>query len=97
MEFTIWKYEIPFGDDAVVPMKEGAELLCVAEQERPSGESVICGWALVWPGASDVNRHFRIAGTGHPLKNKDNLHYIGSVHNFCGTECVFHVFERKEH
>lgn len=66
-------------------MPANAEVLYVEAQF-----STPCLWALVDTDAELVERHFRVAGTGHPLNG--SLKHIGSFMLNNGT-LVFHVFE----
>lgn len=84
---TVFKYPIPIGNIVTIKMPKGAEILHVAEQNGSP-----CMWALVEPEAPMIDREFRFAGTGHPIKDEE----IGF---FCGTfflregALVFHIFE----
>lgn len=90
MACSVWKYELPIGDNVIIQMKAGAQILDVAEQN-----SSLYLWAMVCVDNKDEERHFRIVGTGHPIKTEIGLRYIGTVHNFMDTGCVFHVFHKE--
>ena len=91
---TVYKWPISdVRDEIVLDMPEGAEVLTFRMQY-----DVPTLWALVDPEAEIVPRHFRLAGTGHPI-DEDELGYIGSVQlmdmEFHGErqQLVFHLFE----
>jgi hypothetical protein len=87
VELKVYKYVIPVVDEPVIIMPLSAKLLHVHNQR---GE--ICLWALVNPEDREVGaRRFRVAGTGHPISQGENLDYIGTVH-MDGGRLVFHVF-----
>ncbi len=88
--FRIWKYPIEIDDIQSFNMPKDAKILCVKMQ---MGEP--CIWVLVDEKSSPENRTFRLAGTGHPVKKVDNLHYIGTFLIGDGM-LVFHLFEKKE-
>lgn len=85
---TVFKYEMPIDDTAVIMMREGAEILHFgAQYDKPMM------WALV---PADPNhpvepRTFRSAGTGHPIAAEDRPRYIGTAHLMRGT-FVLHLF-----
>jgi hypothetical protein len=86
---TVWKYAMPFGsgpDTFSIEMPAGADVLTVHVQ---NGAPQI--WALCDPTAPDETRHFRIAGTGHPI-GEDIKGYVGTF-MVAGGSLVFHVFE----
>jgi hypothetical protein len=83
---TVWKYTLPVSDIAMQSMPLNAEVIHVAEQHGQ-----LCMWALVRPSNPQVMRHFRIAGTGHPISNEIQRH-VGSV-LLADGDLVFHVFE----
>ena len=78
---TIHKYHIPFGDEAMVMMPKGAEILKFGIQgTMPNGYPDICVWAMVDTEAEAEVRRFRIFGTGHPLP-KNCMKYAGCGKN----------------
>lgn len=81
-KYTLWP-------DCAVTMPEGAELLSVHEQW---GELQL--WALLDPTRPSEIRQFRIFGTGYPIDNVDNLHFVGTALLEQGS-LVFHVFEER--
>ena len=71
-------------------LPEGAKILTV--QEQHGGAQV---WALVNPDNPTETRNFRLAGTGHPIKESpDTLNYIGTF-QLAGGNFIGHVFEIK--
>lgn len=93
---TIWKFSLAIDDDVWIDMPIGAEVLHVAVQgqsDNPRTASLYL-WARVGPHAESERRHFRVAGTGHPLEGgtPDPLVYIGTF-QLAGGALVFHVFE----
>ncbi len=88
----IFKYMFGITDSIVIPMPEGARVLDVQIQHGAP-----CIWALVDTSKPNVNRMFRLAGTGHPIK-PDEAHkhiYIGTFQMSDGA-LVFHLFEVKD-
>ncbi len=86
---SVWKFELPITDRFSIPMPVGARLLNVETQnEQP------CLWALVDPAAEKEGRQFRLAGTGHPINNPDELSYVGTC-MMRGGGLVWHLFEVK--
>lgn len=83
----VWKYVLFALDDYVdMDMPRDAEILSVHNFSGNSPEI----WALVDPSAPMETRHFRIAGTGHPID--DNLiKFIGTFPFPHGL--IFHLFE----
>ena len=80
---TIWKFPLEVEDVQHVFMPAGAEILTVQVQ---SGLCVM--WAICDPGAHQVRRLIRIAGTGHPAPEGK---YIGTCQD--GLGLVWHVFD----
>jgi hypothetical protein len=88
MSDTVWKFLIAMDDRVDIDMPLGARILCVQMQ----GDA-LCLWARVNPKAPPETRHFRIAGTGHPLGDgMEAASYIGTF-QLHGGALVFHVFE----
>jgi hypothetical protein len=84
---TVWKYEIPIEDYFILELPKGAKPLSVQTQR-----GVLCLWCLVdQPSFESEERTFRLAGTGHSIKD-DNVLYIGT---FQAEEGYFigHLFE----
>ncbi|MFA5392497.1 MAG: hypothetical protein WC306_02255 [Candidatus Paceibacterota bacterium] len=88
---TIYKYTIPVLDYFFLKLPLGAKILSVQEQyDRPQI------WALVDPQNPTETRNFRLAGTGHPIKEaKEILNFIGAFQLEKGT-FIGHLFEIKK-
>ncbi len=85
---TVYKYEFPFEDEFTLDLPMGAQVLSFQEQY-----GVPCVWALVDPTAMKLKRHFRLAGTGHPIEHAPAaLRFVGTA-QFHGDALVFHLFE----
>jgi hypothetical protein len=82
---VVWKYDLS-GVEWTFRMPSGAMVRHVAEQDGQ-----IRLWAEVDPSALLENRTFVVAGTGHPLPNRE-LQFVGSL-LAAGGEFVFHVYE----
>lgn len=84
---TVWKFPIEPADHFTLEMPADAEILDIQVQHRE-----VQLWALVNPKAKLERRVFRLAGTGHPIEEGDELRYVASfqLHN---GDLVFHVFE----
>ena len=83
---TVYKFPFDLDDIVVLKMPTGSEVLHVEVQH-----GVPCLWARVDPKAALEVRRFRVAGTGHPLK-EDVGEHLGSL-LMRGGSLVFHVFE----
>lgn len=91
---TIHKYAVKKEDEFIVNMPVGAKILTVQMQ---FGQPQM--WAVI-DDDEDIPlepRHFRLAGTGHPLWIHDSPingqhEYIGTIQMREGT-LVFHLFE----
>lgn len=88
MSLTVYKYEVPLTDEFALDLPMAAQVLSFQSQhEKP------CLWALVDPERIPLKRHFRLAGTGHPLKHDErSLRFVGTA-QFHGGALVFHLFE----
>jgi histone acetyltransferase (RNA polymerase elongator complex component) len=86
--FSVWKYPIPCEDNIKIAMPRGAQLLSVQAQ----GGEEPCLRALVQTDAEPVERRFRLAGTGHPIKSVEGLNFVGTF-QMRGGALVFHLFE----
>jgi hypothetical protein len=83
----IFKYEIPV-EGVELDMPRGARILSCQNQHDN-----VCLWALVDPDAAKEERHFVVAGTGHPLDDSIVVaKYLGTV-VVAGGQFVWHVFE----
>ena len=86
---TVWKYEINSDDYVSLNLPLGAKPL---EVQKQHGHVYL--WCLVDPQQTiHEKRTFRLAGTGHPIK--DNVDFIGTF-QLDGGALVFHLFEVKE-
>ena len=93
---TIYKYEIPIKDEAVVSMPKDAQCLKFAMQAEK-----LCVWALVDTEAEKEERSFKIFGTGHQLPS--NFHVAWGIddgdYNYCDTvfdrHFVWHIFVKS--
>lgn len=83
---TVWKYELQPDDYVDLEMPIGAKILCVQSQNDH-----LCMWCLVNPNEDIETRRFRLAGTGHPIKEK-NIRYIDTAQLF-GAGFLVHIFE----
>jgi hypothetical protein len=84
----VWKYPIMAADHFSLPLPEGAQVLTVQTQ----GHDPML-WALVDPSAKLVERHFRLAGTGHEIiEAPESLKYVGTF-QLPTLGLVFHLFE----
>ena len=83
---TVYKYPLGMpNDDITIEMHEGAEILYIEVQH-----GIPCLWARVNTNKPIERKHFRMAGTGHPLNNAGK--HIGSFLMEEG-KLVFHLFE----
>jgi hypothetical protein len=85
----VYKYPVRVADVFSVEIPRGAQLLDVQVQH---GEPQL--WALVNPDAAHERRWFRLAGTGHDIREAVKGH-VGSFQLQAGS-LVFHVFEIVE-
>ncbi|MFH1401800.1 MAG: hypothetical protein ABIG40_02455 [Parcubacteria group bacterium] len=84
----VYKYTIPVKDYFTFELPAGVQILTVqAQHDEPQI------WALVDPKEQDtVHFNFRIAGTGHDIKEtKDDLEYIGTF-QLAGGSFIGHLF-----
>ena len=88
---SVYKYTIPTDEDYFsFGLPKGAKILTVREQH---GKLQL--WALVKQGEPDETRNFRLAGTGHPIKESpETLNYIGTF-QLEGGSIIGHIFEIK--
>ncbi len=87
---TVYKYPIPVEGYFSLDLPRGAKILTIQAQYD---EPVL--WALVSPELPNEIRQFRLAWTGHQIKEpEESLHFIGTFQlikdNFTG-----HLFELK--
>ncbi len=87
---AIWKYDLVAEDYNAVLLPKGAKPLSV--QVQGSNSDHVRMWCLIDPDEKETEeRIFRIAGTGHPIKD-ENLVFIDTFQLYDGT-FVGHVFE----
>ncbi len=82
---TVWKFKIPTADIFQISLPIGAVPLSVQVQ---LGEVVL--WCFCNSENDTETRRFRLAGTGHPIK--EDVNYIGTFQLASGN-LVFHLFE----
>ncbi|MDI6603274.1 MAG: hypothetical protein QME57_04180 [Patescibacteria group bacterium] len=88
---TIHNYSIPVQDYFSLNLPKGAKILTVQTEK---GEPKI--WALVNPAYPTETRNFRLAVTGHPIKeSEEDLKYIGTF-QLCEAGLIGHLFEIRE-
>ena len=88
---TIHKYTLVLDDYITVSMPKDSLVLTVDIQHNR-----VQLWALVDVESGVRQRTFRLAGTGHPVKEYfDVLNYIGTFQLQQG-DLIFHLFEIKE-
>jgi len=85
---TIYKYDLPMENRAIIPMPEGATILKVGVQHN---KPVL--WALVDPDAPVTDRIFFVFGTGHSFDLVEPFIYNGTLILHDET-FVGHVFEK---
>lgn len=80
---TVWKFVLPPEFEVTVRAPRGSKALLVAEQNGN-----LCLWSSVDTDQPEIEYHFQIRGTGHPVT--DTTFHVGSavVGSF-----VWHVFE----
>lgn len=83
----IWKYKLKVKEFQIIPMPEGAQILCVQMQH---GDPTL--WACVDESAQPVERSILMAGTGHEFHGFDAEQYIGTVQMNDGF-IVWHYFD----
>lgn len=89
---TIWKFNCPIRDLAVLDMPQGAKPISVLNQNE---NLVIYAEVVDEYKRPRVQRHFRIAGTGHPLGLPVNAVFIGTV-SFREGSLIFHIYDLGE-
>jgi len=87
MSYAVYKYPVEQNNEIVIEIPQYAEILTIQTQY---GKPYI--WALIDTRMPRVARRFILAGTGHPIQNKDELTYIGTFQLEEGS-LVFHLFE----
>lgn len=84
----VLKYELIVDDEAILEMPSSADVLHIGVQD-PNTPSVLQVWALVDDASPAIRHRFRVAGTGHPIPDADELEYVQSVQ---APPFVWHVF-----
>jgi len=86
---TVYKYPLAIVGEQVVPMPQGARILCVQLQRGD-----LCLWALVNTANVETDRTIEIIGTGNPAHHRPRT-YLGTVQT-AGGMLVWHVFELED-
>lgn len=86
---TVHKYEVPINDLVTLTLPCVHELLHFGNQH-----DVPTLWALVDPESALMMRQFRLAGTGHIIREQ-NVRHVGTA-QFGDVALVFHLFEILE-
>lgn len=89
MTQRVFKYEVPIDDRFTLKLPRHAKIIAFQVQhEQPQV------WALVDPEEKTMmDRDFILAGTGHPIdEREDNLHHLGTW-QMRGGSLVWHLFE----
>lgn len=84
---TVWKYEVPVGDDIEIMMPEGATILPYV---HAASAATLHVWAIVDPSATLSPRRLKVFGTGHPMHEGTYGPHIGTV---VASPFVWHLFE----
>jgi len=88
---VIYKYELHVGAATAIVMPAGAIVLTVQMQ----GNRLVM-WALLDATLPlTETRTFRVVGTGHPIPDIAQLHYLGTA-QMHGFGLVWHVYEKFE-
>lgn len=85
MTQRVFKYVLPITDHVTIQIEQAADILTAQMQGAD-----LCLWALVDPEMPKLPMHFRIAGTGHAIK-EDSLEYISTI-QLDGGALIFHIF-----
>lgn len=83
---TIWKFPFAVNDTVVIDGPADMRPLCVQVQD---GRSTL--WAVVDTDNPAVPHRFFVRGTGHPLGEAGDHHYLGTL-QLRPAGLVFHVF-----
>jgi hypothetical protein len=93
MKRAVWKFSKPLNElqDLIsFSMPAGSKVLSVANQDEN-----LCVYVLVDPESTNVQRPFRVTGTGHPVEGSLGVKsFVGTVLFRDGT-FVLHVFEME--
>ncbi len=87
MTKVVWKYTLAETAECTIDIPLNAEILTVKRQDTN-----ICLWALVDSDTQKIKRHFRVYGTGEPIRDS-NIRYVGTATFFQNNDLVLHVFE----
>jgi len=82
---SVFKYPVNLVDEFSLELPIGARILHVESQAGTN-----CLWALVDPKAPKELRHFRLAGTGHPI---DDYAIGDHIATWQDGPYVWHLFE----
>lgn len=94
MTQKVYKYPLAWDDRQKISLPRGAQVLRIDVQAgiyRTGEHPTLFLWALVNPDAETEQRTFRIAGTGHSIRDS-RIEYIDTILLESGA-LVFHVFE----
>lgn len=90
MSQTIWKFPFQINHSVSIRMPRYSKILCVQVQNN-----IPCLWVLVEKHYDEVDRLFRIVGTGEIYDDKGIGNYIGTFQLNDG-EFVFHLFDEGD-
>lgn len=84
---TVHKYSFEIDDYIDIEMPRFSRVLSVQVQNGTP-----CIWAIVDTDSPLAIKKFRLAGTGHPIREKEeDLEFVGTFQLF-GGKIVFHLF-----
>lgn len=86
---TVHKYPVSLSDISTLDLPLGAEILTVRER---GGDAFL--YALVSPEAPTERRVFRVANTGEPISERNELRYVGTF-RLRDEGLVYHLFEMR--
>jgi hypothetical protein len=86
MSQQIWKFPLPKDLNGVIAAPGPFRVLTLQIQDDWP-----CIWAIVDPAAPLVDRHIRVFGTGHELRDDQEVQYLGTFQLLDG-DFVGHVF-----
>jgi len=93
---TVYKYPFVVDDYVNINMPKFSRVLSVQVQGVGGINDSPCIWAIVDTDSPLEVKRFRLVGTGHPIKEKEeNLEFIGTF-QLLGGRLVFHLFEIEE-
>ena len=85
---TTYKFPLRIEDEQTVMMPAESRVICVQSQYN-----TLTVWAIVDTTKELVPVTFRVVGTGHPMPDIAQLHYVGTVQMDSGM-LVWHVFTK---